>query len=76
MSLRGWPGFPVLRLAIVWIVLVAMVTLWRWYYMLPQALDREVAAVRIDLKGPILLALGPPLLFFAVAYVWHRKAQR
>ena len=75
MSLRGWPGFPVLRLAIVWIVLVAVVTLWRTYWMLPQALDQEVAGVHVDLKGPILLAIGPPLLLLVVAYVWHRKRQ-
>ena len=49
MSLRGWPGFPVLRLAIVWIVLVAVVTLWRRYWGLPQGVDQE--DVGVDL-GP------------------------
>ena len=76
MSLRGWPGFPVLRLAIVWFLLVAVVTMWRTYWMLPQALDQEAAGVRIDLKGPILLAVLPPLVLLLAAYVWHRKLQR
>ena len=76
MSFRGWPGFRVILLALAWILAVLVVTLWRAYWMLPKALDQGIAAVSLDIKWPIILALVPPLLLFALAFVAHRRVQR
>ena len=63
MSLREWPGFRALGVVFLWVALVFVVFAWRSYWRLSQTVaDQGVAAASFDLKLPLILAFGPPML--------------
>ena len=73
MSLREWPGFRALGVVFVWVALVFVVFAWRSYWRLSQTVaDQGVAAASFDLKLPLILAFGPPMLL-AAGYAWFRR---
>jgi hypothetical protein len=72
MSFGEWPGFRIFLLIVFWVVIVFVVAAWRLYWTLPQAVENGVAAVSFDIKGPALVAFGPPLILGA-AYVLLRR---
>jgi hypothetical protein len=76
MRWGDWPGFAGLRVALLWVIVVGAVTAWRYYWRVVQAAADGGAAGKMSLTGPVLLALGPPILFAAVHALLRRRAGR
>lgn len=72
MRLGEWPGFHGLRIALLWVILVAAVAGWRLYWRVMQSAADGAPAAAFSPTGPILVALGPPLVL-AAAYALLRR---